>query len=372
VRLASARLFTWGGPVPGQVRLASAAPSARRGLLLCVEGEGGAVGLGEAAPLPQLSSDTLEQDEHALIRLDWSSVELPVGLAELGGAYPRARGDWGAPAARFAFETALASAAASSAMLPLHRWLLADEAHRAGPVARSIYVGSTDDPGTLERAEARARGGATTLKIKRARATVREGVDVYLGELRARVGPSVQVRADENGQLSASEARAMADVYARHGVELVEEPCAPAEMVHLGALAVPFFADECLQDPFKRTRVLANPAVTGFVVKPTLLGGLREAWDLALFARAAGKSVVVTHAFEGPVALAACAELALALGSGPYGHGLDDHAAVAAFRAWPVPQLMGHPARVEPTQLRGLGLGAPDLAGLEEVWRWSR
>ena len=137
MRLASARLFAWGGPVPGQVRLASAAPSERRGLLLCVEGEGGAVGLGEAAPLPQLSSDTLEQDEHALMRLDWSSVELPASFAELGGVYPRARGDWGAPAARFAFETALASAAASVALVPLHRWRRADEAHGAGPVARS-------------------------------------------------------------------------------------------------------------------------------------------------------------------------------------------------------------------------------------------
>lgn len=365
------RVFAWGGPVPPEVRMGLLAPAARRGLLLAVEAEGGALGLGEAAPLPQLSMDDAGVDQIALARLDWREVAIPRDARELGSLYPQAGGDLLAPAARFAFETALASLAATRAVEPLHRWLVGAAAPPTRAVGRSIYVGPSDDPDTLARAVGKARAGAATLKIKHAKSTPLPAMDALLAELRSAVGPRVSLRVDENGQLSSEQALEAARVYARHGVELLEEPCPPAEMGRLGPLAVPVFADECLADFRLRPRVLLNPSICGLVLKPTLLGGITETLTLAREAPSFGKAAIVTHAFEGPVALAACAELALAI-AGPYAHGLDDHAAIAAFRDWPVPQLGGAFSHVEPARLRGLGLGVPSLEGLEEVWRWTR
>ena len=82
----------------------------------------------------------------------------------------------------------------------------------------------------------------------------------------------------------------------------------------LGRCAVPWAADESLAI---HGRIAAAPrAIRGAprsILKPAILGSLLVARDLALQARAHGKSAVVTHLFDGPIALAAAAELALSL-----------------------------------------------------------
>jgi len=89
------------------------------------------------------------------------------------------------------------------------------------------------------------------------------------------------------------------------------------------------------------------------VCKPTMLGGLAVSVRIAMRAHSRGKRVVVTHALEGPVALAGCAALALALGDVAPRAGLWPHGALTAFPAAALPGFAG--GVLTATERPGLG-----------------
>jgi L-alanine-DL-glutamate epimerase-like enolase superfamily enzyme len=80
------------------------------------------------------------------------------------------------------------------------------------------------------------------------------------------------------------------------------------------------------------------------VLKPALIGGLRRTLDLARTVAAAGKTPIVSHLLDGPVALAAYAELACAIG-GPLAHGVGLHPGLGSYAPRPIPELDGHRLR---------------------------
>jgi hypothetical protein len=77
---------------------------------------------------------------------------------------------------------------------------------------------------------------------------------------------------------------------------------------------------------------------------------------MALAAQRQGLGVIVTHLFDGPVGLAAAAELALSLPTAPWACGLDRH---PGLWAWPPVDLPHHPDPQQPTLQphRQVGLG---------------
>jgi L-alanine-DL-glutamate epimerase-like enolase superfamily enzyme len=107
--------------------------------------------------------------------------------------------------------------------------------------------------------------------------------------------------------------------------------------------------------------LLLHPRVTALIAKPTRLGGLSNCRRWAAWAALSGKRTVVTHTLEGPVAMAACAELARALaplqpGSADVAVGLDVHPGLSAWPL-PVPQLTA--SRIEAQPRPGLAITMP-------------
>jgi L-alanine-DL-glutamate epimerase-like enolase superfamily enzyme len=143
--------------------------------------------------------------------------------------------------------------------------------------------------------------------------------------------------------------------------QFVEQPTSSAALAELGRCAVPWAADESLQDPQQLAPLLDAAGCVAWVLKPALLG-LRRARELALLAQQRGLGVVITHLFDGPVGLAAACELALSLPTVPWACGLDRHPGLAA---WPAVALPHHrpnsPAAIQPHGGCGLGFA---LAGL--------
>ena len=318
------------------------------------------VGLGEASPLPDLSADSL-RDAAKELRDLVAPASLPRSLDEAA--------DWcgkqnlESPSARFATETALLDAAARQRGEAFGSLL----GYRRS-AERSILVGHIDDPDRIRRAASATARGARSLKFKAAgRDPANESARII--EMRRSLEVPLRIRLDLNGSLNADGARRALDHYARAEIELVEEPARGVDLLELGACAVPWFVDESLANPRLRKALLEEPAAAGFVIKPSLLGGVQQSWALAAEARSAGKQLVVTHAFEGPVALAACSELALALASPSAGaHGLDLHAALSAFPPARIAQLpnsapAGEQLQVEATSNLGLGVELP-----ERIW----
>jgi len=299
---------------------AARARTVREALLVELRDERGAIGLGEAAPLPGVSPDTLEDAERAVAAFSLETLALPA-----------------APAARFALETAL----------------LALEAQRAGTTIARLLGGTTDAlpcavvVDTLDAARAAIAAGATVLKLK-----VGPGLDVAWIAAVAALG--VRLRLDANGAWSLDEARAHLAALAGLPIDFVEEPCRDARALLPGLVGRLEPAGAIALDESLVGDHAIDPRLAAVILKPTLLGGLRACLALAAAARAAGVPAIVTHALEGPIGTAACAELALALG-GAHAAGLAPHAGIAGW-ALAVPHLA--PARVHAAAFPAVSLAA--------------
>ncbi len=254
-----------------------------------------AEGVGEAAPFRGLSPD---DDGDVLAALP-ESVPQPGSLADVSATVSRVTD--ASPAARFALETALLS------------WLAAHRSthvtslfSHATPVGVSGFMRAE---GGLDAALELVASGARTLKIK-ARPEEVLGCVELAARIREAVEAPLHLRFDWNRGLGVAAARRALDALAPFDIQLVEEPS--DDPLSLGPTAVPWALDESLVDPAVRAR-FERLGASAVVLKPTLLGGLFACEALAARAAAAGLERVVTHAFEGVVALAAVNVVALVL-----------------------------------------------------------
>lgn len=321
-----------GAAVTGLVG-AAAGQTRREALLVRLGDADGCTGQGEAAPLPGYSPDTLAQCAAQLqaVKLD----RLPPfdggtpTIETLAQALRVAALD--APAARFAFETALLDWLGQRRGESVARLL----GGAAGASRRLPLSALVSDLAAAHAAHAR---GIRCFKLKIAPATL--DADLRLASsLREAYGAAVALRFDGNGRFAPAAAHELLRRLAPLAPEFIEEPLPWPALAALADAPVPLAADESL------TSAQAWPALAGvcrvLVLKPTLLGGLGACLALARDAAARGLATVVTHTFDGPVALAAAAELAVALPGDVRACGLDRH---AALQAWPdvvIPQLQG-------------------------------
>ena len=316
---------------------------------ITLEGDSGIRGLGEAAPLPGFSPDSVEACAAALTALDLRGIpeRLAVGqsvlreLARASSRLPKA-----VPAARSALEGALLDLWARTAGVPAWALLANDTTVPAPRRVAALLMGEPEQ--ALEQAfEARSRGvTAFKLKIGRARALERELA--AFENLRAKLGPIADLRLDVNRAWSAAEARAHLRRFAEYDPEFVEEPCPLVELPD--QLSARLALDESLTEVAldgARARFTAW-GVRALILKPTLLGGISACCAWAQVAKECGAQPILSHAFEGALGLAVSATLALCVGSEHAAHGLDLHGArldhlqlpffaAAQIRAWSEP-----------------------------------
>jgi O-succinylbenzoate synthase len=135
--------------------------------------------------------------------------------------------------------------------------------------------------------------------------------------VRDAAGPRVALRIDANGAWDVDTAIAMINAMEPYGIELVEQPVAAADVAGLrrvrDAVSVPVAADEAVTDAASAERLLAEGAADVLVVKPAVVGGLREARRIIELASVYGADAVVTSAFEAGPGVAAALHLAATL-----------------------------------------------------------
>ncbi len=334
------RAFHIGGPTPPEVASARGSFAAREGVLLELSDGDAGLAYGEASPLPGFSRESLEEVVNRVVGFPWASLRVPRQVDDLRElSIPE-------PSLRFAIESALLSLLARQSGSTLPELL----ASGVPPVvATSVLIGSVGGDDLLVRASGAAERGAASVKVKANASELVQHCD-RLAELRQRLGPILEIRLDFNGTLAHLSRQEIVDALeplSQLNVAFVEEPWGGPRLLELGKLPVPWFADESLADPHLSEALQACPDAGGFVVKPSLLG-LLGAWNVGISASEKGRAVVVSHLFEGSVALAACADLALALATLPTARppGLDRHAALASFDMPSPPELASERAEV--------------------------
>jgi o-succinylbenzoate synthase len=356
-----AEIAPGGGNLASPVSNATNTWIARPGIALRLIDEDGIKGQGEASPLPGFSADDLESTEGALRafanqRLSFDLEQPPDDLlAEIGRALPPGR-----PAARCAVESALLDLIGHRRQQPVWR-LLCDRAPLRLPL--SALVDMTNETRALRSAQAALERGIRTLKLKVGRAGEAASELRIALALRARFGPPVRLRLDANRSWSPSEAALRLRELSSCEPEFVEEPLDPRELAAFGPSPVPLALDESLAHADwlgERGPELARLGVTAIVLKPMLLGGFSRCLALSTRARELGLRVVVSHLFDGPIAMAATAALGLAVASSDCASGLDRHAGLECWPGTPLPMITD--SEVLPLDTPGLGL--PLLAGV--------
>jgi o-succinylbenzoate synthase len=289
----------------------------RDGFLISARCEG-LTGHGEASALEGMSVETAIDVQDALASLgDEIEVEEPARGEPL--TLPRRL----PPSARFGLETALLDLISQRAGVGLASWL---RPVPAAFVATQTLLDRLDGLAALELT------GAGAVKVKLGRShRMREEI-ALLRQLRDR-HPACVIRADANGTAVAPE---LLHTLVEVGCVLLEDPC-PLELLGGRAWPLPIALDEALYaDPDGAMDAIDRGLASAVVLKPGLIGGLSRCIDLAREAERRGARVIVSHALESPVGLAAAAQLALAIGEGEI-HGLGRWSGLERFSCGDAP-----------------------------------
>jgi o-succinylbenzoate synthase len=313
VKLARARITPFALHLRTPLATAHGRIDVRRGWLLEIEGQGGALGLGEASPLAGFGLESHAQAGRALETMLRAAVgaESEQVLARVEVLAP------GAPSARAAFETALQDLAARAAGCSLATWLADKAGHAPSEVVAVNAVVAGDSPESVADAGRRAAAdGFETCKLKLGARPLEDDLE-RVAALREAIGAGVALRVDANGAWSEPEARCALEALAGFDVELVEQPVAAPDLAGLARLRaldrVAIAADESAAGEAAARRVLAARAADWIVLKPAACGGLSACLRIAEAARAEGVGVFVTSFLDSAVGASAALQLAACL-----------------------------------------------------------
>jgi O-succinylbenzoate synthase len=297
VRLSSVEVIPCALPFKEPYVTARGTLTRREMVLLRLRDEDGVVGLGEAVPLSLRGG--IELAEVAKELEGWAERQTAEGLsAPARCAVATAQAD-------LLGRRAAGAGAGEDEAVPCNATLV------AGPPAA-----------VAAQAEAWATDGFTTFKLKLGAESVlnrhigdsgrfREGDVAQVAAVRAALGPAARIRVDVNGAWDLETARRMLAELEPYEIELAEQPVPTLEeMADLAAsTSIPLAADESVAslEEAERAAALGACAYTG--IKLAKVGGPEAALAIADVLPA-----YVTSALDGPVGIAAGAQVALSLG----------------------------------------------------------
>lgn len=231
----------------------------RSGLLIQLKSGEGNEKWAEASPLPGRSSETLDQAKEQLC--DYFAGKAPAELF---------------PSVQFAVENLFAAPLTN---VTAHLYALL-----SGPV-----------DATLKQAEIAAAQGYSTVKVKISSFSIAEAQKV----LKA-LQPRFRLRVDCNRKFSLDEAIALFAPFDPAVFDYIEDPT--YEIERLPAFTHPFALDEIVAD-YHTLPLESYSQLAAFILKPTLLGGIKGCTPFVNFARQRNIRIVFSPAFESGLGL---------------------------------------------------------------------
>lgn len=299
MRLSSVEVIPYALPFKEPYVTARGSLTRREMVLLRVRDEDGVVGLGEAVPLALRGGVTLTEvvrelegwGEHgeaqALSAPARCAVE--VALMDLRGRRSGKEAGEGTGDEAVECNATLVAGPPAAVAAEAERWA------RAGFTTFKLKLGAESAKSHPQDAFSRTRGSGDVAQVE----AVREAL-----------GPEVRIRVDANEAWDLETAKATLAALEPFGVELAEQPVAGLEaMAELAAgTSIPLAADESVAslDEAEEAAALGACAYTG--IKLSKVGGPAKALAIADVLPA-----YVTSALDGPVGIAAAAQVALSL-----------------------------------------------------------
>jgi O-succinylbenzoate synthase len=296
----------------------------RRGFLVAVFSESGAVGIGEIAPLPEFGTETHSAAERRLAplaaRTEWPACEY--GIEEISVWRQKL---WlspvSHPATCFGIECAMLALLCQSEPAPVQEQL---SDHAADRLRINALVSGARPADVIAAANHAISEGFRALKIKVGTRVIEEDIQLFrrLHEL----FPNAWLRADANGGWSIEETLKFAEATKELPLEYVEDPVPVERLDDLWrdpqGLGMRLALDEAVRSPEILRRMLAHCRCTAVIVKPPVLGSFMQLVEAAVAVRDQTSQTVITSLYESSVGLSYAAVCAGAYGSFKFAHGL--------------------------------------------------
>lgn len=294
-------------------------------VFLQIETDAGICGYGCAAPDEHVTGESSESviaglGDHAEPILHGADpLRWTLLLEKLSAALPSS------PTARAAVDMALFDILGKVGGVPV--WKLLGGYRDC--IRTSITIGILPEIDTVARAVEWVRQGFRSLKIK-------GGMDVDLDvarvlQVRAAVGPAVELRFDANQGYSEDQAVRFIEQSRDARLELIEQPTPRNQPLLLGRVTrrvpLPVMADESLMTLGDAFRLASDGLADMVNVKLMKVGGISEALMINAVARSAGIECMVGCMDESALAIAAGLQFALARPNVVYAD-LDGHLAL--------------------------------------------
>ena len=302
MRIASVEVVPYALPFREPYVTAIGTLSRREMALLRLRSDDGLEGLGEAVPLSLRGGAGLPQVVEELERLGEHEAldEAALSGAAIGLSAP-------------------ARCAALTALLDLRGRRALDGAAATGPslpVRCNATLVAGDPAAVVSAAEAWAAEGFSTFKLK-----LGSGDDAaQVRAVREALGPRARIRVDANAVWDVETAKRILAELEPYEVELAEQPVATLEeaMEVSRSTSIPIAGDESIETRADAERAAAMEACRMTGVKLSKVGGPEAAIEIAEVLPA-----YVSSALDGPVGIAAAAQVAATLGEAAEGDGVD-------------------------------------------------
>lgn len=261
----------------------------------------GMTGIGECAPLPDLSCERGSNYEQQLERLVRMTEERGTIDYEMLRDYP---------SVLFGLETAFMS-------LGKERFRLVDTAFTRGDetieINGLVWMGTYDE--MLHRIEEKRREGAKCIKLKIGAIDFEKEIDLIRHIREAFSAKEIEIRVDANGGFTVQEARAKLDELARFDLHSIEQPIKANQWMDMAGLCattpLPIALDEELigiNNKKQKALMLDTIKPQYIILKPSLHGGLKGAEEWMEMAEGRGIGYWTTSALESNIGLNAIAQ----------------------------------------------------------------
>jgi len=330
VILSDVALYRYDLPLTTPLQFSDAEMRWRTGLLVRIVTEEGTAGWGDAAPLPDFStetpSDVIDSARDAFS--GWPGTRIPVSETSLDDTLRMAPlHAESPPSLRFAVESAVVELVAQKKGVAVPDVL--------GPARATVHLNAllthSDAAEGPSEAVALQKAGYRALKVKVGRAAVEDDI-ARIRAIQEALDPSVALRLDANRHWSWDQAVTFAEGLSGESLAYVEEPLADPELQ--GRLAAETGLPVALDETTRETApsVLRDrPNVSAIVLKPTLLGGLRCTQEWVEAARATHTTPVLSASYESGVGLRMLVALASAGPETPAGLSTYDRLAADVY-----------------------------------------
>lgn len=304
MKIVHATLTPFALPLARPIVTATQRIARRSGLLLRLFDDQGHCGMGEATPLAGFGLETVDE-AHAALRefipaLFSRRVDtLRALLHDFRIAHPKAL------SACSALDTALCDLAAQQERLSIAQWLARSNGTKPRPSIPVNALLVERSPAALAKeVSLRIGEGYRTVKLKVGKDTIVQDC-ARLSLVRRNAGPRTRIRLDANGAWSPSQALEAIRAYSAYEIELLEQPVSATDLDGLAKVRahspIPIAADESALGPEAARLVIERQAADVIVLKPSAVGGLHAALDIARRASDASIDLFVTSLLDGAV-----------------------------------------------------------------------